>query len=253
MTSSFLTHDEIQSITSARAGSTTGSLHAIASSKSLSDLVADYLIQQLVSGGLAQGQRVNEAELSRALGISRNPIREAINGLQERGMLIAAPRRGSFVRRFTLEDVNAIFSFRLPLELFIVERAVEVVQQSDIARLTDLLATMRQDADRGDILKLRRKDTMFHMELARLSGNRHAIHAFANLATEMMMLLTTFHTHVESPHASVASHLPIIDALTARSKPAARSVMKRHLREAWDIMLQLHADRPADGHGSLAA
>lgn len=252
MTASIPTGEEIQSIAPARAGSTTGTLHAIASAKSLSDLVAEHLIQQLVSGGLAQGQRINEAELARALGISRNPIREAINGLQERGMLIAAPRRGSFVRRFTLEDVDAIFSFRLPLELFIVERAVEVVQLSDIARLTELLATMGQDADRGDILELRRKDKLFHMELAHLSGNRHAIQAFANLSTEMMMLLTTSHTHVESPHASVTSHLPIIDALTRRSKPAARSAMKRHLREAWDIMLQLYADRPADEHGLAA-
>ena len=68
-------------------------MHAIASARSLSDVVADRLLQQLVSGGLAQGQRVDEAELSRALGISRNP-----NARTAHSLLTDAGESGTEVR-----------------------------------------------------------------------------------------------------------------------------------------------------------
>ena len=181
------------------------SLLAISSSRSLSDLVADYLIQQLVSGGLAPGQRVNEAELARALGISRNPIREAISGLHERGMLIAAPRRGSFVRRFTIDDVNEIFSFRMTLERFTVQAAVEAMRASDMTRLDQLFGEMTRLADQGNVHAVRKGDMLLHGEIARISCNRHAINAFENLSTEVLMLMTIPHAQVESLHASHAS------------------------------------------------
>ena len=170
-----------------------------------------------------------------------------------RGMLIAAPRRGSFVRRFTLDDVDGIFAFRIPLERFIVGEAVALMQEPDIARLKALLADMTRQADDGDILMLRRSDMLFHAELSRLSGNRHAIQAFDTLSTEIMMLLATPHAPVESPQDSARSHLPIIDALATRSVGAVKSAMERHLREAWDVMRRIYAGRLAGHDTELAA
>lgn len=229
------------------------SLRAIATSRSLSDLVADYLIQQLISGRLAQGQRVNEAELARALGISRNPIREAISGLHERGMLIAVPRRGSFVRRFTTDDVNEIFSFRMILERFTVQAAAGAMWGGDMEVLTGLFdATMRL-ADEGDVHAVRKHDMLMHAEIARVSGNRHAMNAFENLSTEVLMLMTIPHEQVESLQASVADHLPIIDALRTGSQAAAMLAMEQHLRVAWALLSRVYAGRSTDDHVENAA
>lgn len=228
-------------------------LLAISASRSLSDLVADYLIQQLVSGRLAQGQRINEAELARALGISRNPIREAISGLHERGMLIAAPRRGSFVRRFTIDDVNEIFSFRTALERFTVQAAVKAAGQPDMARLSGLFEDMVHSAERDDVHSVRKSDMLFHAEIARISGNRHAINAFETLSTEILMLMTIPHQQVESLQASAADHAPLLEAFRARSPSAARHEIGRHLRNAWILMLQLYASRPADDRAGAVA
>jgi len=63
---------------------------------SLSDQMRNLLLEGLTSGRLRPGDRINEAEFARTLGISRNPIREAISGLAQRGFLVAVPRRGHF-------------------------------------------------------------------------------------------------------------------------------------------------------------
>ena len=228
------------------------SLHAISSSRSLSDLVADYLIQQLVTGGLAQGQRVNEAEMARALGISRNPIREAVSGLHERGVLIAVPRRGSFVRRFTTLDVNELFSFRMSLERFTIAAAVDTARPADLARLADIVTDMTQTAKIGDVHAVRKGDMLFHAEIARISRNRHAINAFENLATDVLILMTIPHAQVISLKASAADHLPLLEALRLRSKPAARDAIDQHLRAAWDLMLRLYAHTADDRAPSVA-
>src|SRR5271154_5189898 len=72
---------------------------------SLSEQVRNFLLKEMTSGRLKPGGRINEAELARKLGISRNPIREAISGLAQRGYLVSAPRRGHFMRRFSTRDV----------------------------------------------------------------------------------------------------------------------------------------------------
>ena len=79
-------------------------------------------LSSLTFGELAPGERINEAELARLLGISRNPVREAVAGLVRQGFLVARPRRGAFLRTFTRKDVDDIFSWRRCVEDSIVFR-----------------------------------------------------------------------------------------------------------------------------------
>ena len=91
---------------------------------SLVDQVENFLFKQLVAGRLQQGERINEAELARILGISRNPIREAVRKLEERGLLISIPHKGNVVRHFELDDVNDIFTFRICIESAAIRAAL---------------------------------------------------------------------------------------------------------------------------------
>ena len=108
-------------------------------SRMLSDQVAEHLFRELVSGRLRGGQRINEAELARTLGISRNPIREAIRKLEERGLLVSSPRRGTFVRSFTKQDIEDVFSFRTMVEDFAVRQALTRITPADVEGLRKMV------------------------------------------------------------------------------------------------------------------
>src|ERR1700677_5325398 len=98
---------------------------------SLSEHVRNFLLKEMTSGRLRPGGRINEAELARKLGISRNPIREAISGLAQRGFLVAVPRRGHFMRVFTPQDVKDVFPFPICGESFAIREALPLMRQAD--------------------------------------------------------------------------------------------------------------------------
>jgi DNA-binding GntR family transcriptional regulator len=144
---------------------------------SLSDQVRNILLESLTSGHLRPGGRINEAELARVLGISRNPIREAVSGLAQRGFLVSAPRRGHFMRRFSPRDVNDVFSFRICVESFAIRQALPLMTQHDHKGLRNIVDRMIAAAQAGRLTDLRQEDIVLHRRICELSRNRQTLNA----------------------------------------------------------------------------
>ncbi|KQU94671.1 hypothetical protein ASD00_22490 [Ensifer sp. Root31] len=199
----------------------------------LSDQVATFLIRELIFGRLQPGQRINEAELARNLGISRNPIREAIRRLEERGLLISAPRRGTFVRTFSRKDIDEIFSFRVVVERFAIEQALPLMTDEDIDRISAFVDAMVSAADANNEVALVENDLAFHLEICKLSNNRQTLHAFMNIQAEVQMLITMAEQRFESLEAAAVDHWPVVDALRTRDVPKACDAISDHIKDSW--------------------
>lgn len=204
----------------------------------LSDQVADFLMGQIVSGNIRQGDRINEAELARRLGISRNPIREAVNRLEERGLLIAIPRRGHFVRSFSRKDIDDLLSFRTAIESFALQQGLAEMNEADIAGLAELVGEMENAAAAGDEARLTALDLSFHRRICELSGNGHTLHAFTSIQGEVQMLIAFVDYGFTSLHAAAADHWPIVEALGTRNTARATEALQEHIRDAWSRIAQ---------------
>ncbi len=209
---------------------------------SLTDQVRNILLEDLTSGRLRPGDRINEAKLARALGISRNPIREAISGLAQRGFLIAVPRRGHFMRRFTLDDVNDFFSFRICVESFAVRQALPKLTDSDRNALKALFERMMQAAKAGHLTRLRQADLALHRRLCELSRNRQTVRAHEGIDAEMQMLIASVGIEQESPLETAMGHVPLIEAILKGDVDEAVAAMERHLKETWYNVLQRYEE-----------
>lgn len=205
----------------------------VLSTQMLSQQVVDFLMGELVAGRIRQGDRINEAELARRLGISRNPIREAVKRLEERGLLISAPRRGTFVRRFSRRDIDDIFSFRVALEAFALQQALPGIGEADLEGLAELIAGMEAAADAGDEARLTALDLAFHHRICALSGNGQTLRAFASIQGEVQMLIALVDYGYESLHAAAADHWPVVEALRGRDPQRAEAALVEHIRDAW--------------------
>lgn len=215
---------------------------------SLADQVRDYLLEGLTSGQLRPGDRINEAELARMLGISRNPIREAISGLAQLGFLVAAPRRGHFMRVFTPDDVNDVFSFRICVETFAIRQAMPQMTKSDVGGLVDLVDQMIVAARAERLSELRQADMALHRRICELSGNQQTVRAHAGIDTEVQMLVAFVDLDQETPMAAALSHEPIIEAIGARDVERSVRAIEQHSRQTWARVLALY-----DASGLAAA
>ena len=91
----------------------------------LVEQVADYLTQAIIQQHFLPGERLSEVQLSKDLGVSRAPVREAARLLESRGLLISKPRRGFFVRALNAVELEDVFDLRLCLERHAIQRLAE--------------------------------------------------------------------------------------------------------------------------------
>ncbi len=207
---------------------------------SLVDQVENFLFKQLVSGRLQQGERINEAELARSLGISRNPIREAVRKLEERGLLIAIPHKGNFVRHFELEDVNDIFTFRICIESAAIRAALPRMSDADLEAVAGIVDAMVAAAEAGDERGLVENDIAFHQRICELSGSRHIARAFGDIYAEVRMLITLVEHRFESLHAAAIDHWPVVEALKTRDPDKAIAAMVTHIEDPWQRIVKAY-------------
>src|SRR5262245_3500271 len=110
--------------------------------KTLRRNLVDLVFDAILSGKFRPGERLNESELSRRLGVSRTPIREALHQLEEQGIVINNPRRGMFVVALNTKDVQEICKVRLILEAEALHLCKEHFNLEVERKLTRLLKTL---------------------------------------------------------------------------------------------------------------
>lgn len=207
---------------------------------SLADQVRNLLLEGVTSGHLKPGGRINEAELARRLGISRNPIREAISGLAQKGFLVAVPRRGHFMRSFSREDLDDIFSFRICVESFAIRQGMGRMGAKDVAGLEAIVERMLVAAEASDLAGLQEADVAFHRTVCELSGNRQTVRAHQGIETELRMLIAYVDLEHETPMQSALVHVPVLEAIAGGNVEKAVAAMERHIRATWDNVIEIY-------------
>lgn len=200
--------------------------------KSLAEQATERIYQALIHGEMKPGQRINEVELARAFGVSRNPVREALRRLEHSGLLYSEAGRGTFVRKLQLSDIDEIYSFRRTIEVFAARLAVKHLRPKELQSLEHLFDKMRASALSGSGVGTVENDLLFHRRICELSGNSRALRCFDDLSAEIRMLIMLVNRRYEVEEA-VDDHLPILEALRTRDPDESARTIAEHIDEAW--------------------
>lgn len=157
---------------------------------SLVDLATDKIRELLLSGTIRPGERVREEWLTSILGISRPPVREAIQVLLQQGLLVRSPRRGVSVVTLSDEDVSDIYSLRGALDQFAIQLGVPVKDPHLLEPLRSAIEEMRRSADAGDHPRYVEANRLFHVALVALGGNRRLTSMYVMLMNQMQLLMS---------------------------------------------------------------
>lgn len=109
------------------------------------------LREAIISGRLAPGTRLSEQQIGERFGVSRTPVREAINQLEREGLLTTVARAGVYVRRLDARDVAEIYETREALEVQAVRLASRRLTRVNAARLEEQLRALRVAAEAADV------------------------------------------------------------------------------------------------------
>jgi DNA-binding GntR family transcriptional regulator len=138
--------------------------------KVLKDQVVELLRNVILSGKIRAGGRINESQIARDLGVSRIPIREALQQLEQQGLVVTVPRRGKFVISLMEEEIQKINSLRIILEAEALRLCRAKITPEGIAALQKLAEKMDVAGGRPEI-EAAAMDLEFHRAIWRNSGS----------------------------------------------------------------------------------
>jgi DNA-binding GntR family transcriptional regulator len=204
--------------------------------KQLWEAVADHLRDEILDGRLAAGSRLVEAELAERFGVSRGPIRDALQELARAGLAVDLPRRGTFVSSLTEGDLAEVYVIRRAIEEAAARLTIERADEADVAAIFEALTTAETAYGGGDLAAAWDADMAFHRTYCRLSGNGRLLGLFDHLASQTVLLMRT---SLES-HASlgwtppVELHRRIAQAIADRDVERATAAVGAHYQYTQD-------------------
>lgn len=200
--------------------------------------VYDAIKNEILCGTYAPGDVLNERSLSEEMGISRTPIREALQMLAQDGWVQLETYKGAVIRELSLKYMQEIARIRLALEVCAIEDAVANITQEDIANLeaiqhrqAELLDSIQQKKQPDfDVQAFILLDRDFHCYIYDLSRNQELIHLLRNyydifryLGTQAVM------NTVERKRTTLQEHQAILDMLKQRDAAGAVQAMRTHM------------------------
>jgi DNA-binding GntR family transcriptional regulator len=189
--------------------------------------VYDALIDLIVGGELPPGQHMVETDLARQLGVSRQPIREALHRMEAEGWVDLRPSQGAFVHVPTDSEVDELLDVRALLEAETARlAAARPASAAQLARLREICREGQAAAEADDVRAAVAANNVFHAEIAAIGGNA----VLAELADIVGRRVQWYYRMVASArgHGSWAEHAEMIDAIEAGDPERAQALAQKH-------------------------
>lgn len=198
--------------------------------------VAGILREAITSGELAPGQKLTELELSAQLGTSRAPIREALRQLEQEGLVVSYPYRGTEVLGVSQEEIeNVLVPVRVALEKFAFAKAIAVITEDDLAALGEIVDSMDAAATRGDLTQLVDDDIRFHEAIVILSGQQHCLQIWRTIEPRVRAYFRRDAGYYEDSHAVAAQHRELLEVLRTVDPDRGQEAIVAHVQTHFSL------------------
>ena len=191
-------------------------------------MVTERIRDSIVDGTLKPGSQLSEVDLAHSYGVSRGPVREAIQRLVQEGLLRSEPHRGVFVPVLTDVDVVDVYLARAALESAALRLLIATsTWHSSYEILDKHVAEMEAAASLGDWETVGRFDLEFHTALVASTGSQRLQRMFATLISETRLCLAAL-TGAQARKDLVAEHRTICDGILDGNTERALAALEKH-------------------------
>ncbi|MBD8891128.1 GntR family transcriptional regulator [Roseibium litorale] len=195
--------------------------------QSVADTVFETLYRQILSLDLPPATKMSEAEVAKALGVSRQPVRDAFYRLSKLGFLLIRPQRATTVTQISESAVYQARFVRNAIEVQTVQVACDTLTSTDLAALDGIMNRQKQAVEELDPETFHRYDDLFHKEICERSGLEFAWDIIRENKAHMDRV--RFLSLSFASRDAFEDHIKVLDALKSREKTRAVEAMTRHL------------------------
>ncbi|MGF6604331.1 DNA-binding GntR family transcriptional regulator [Paraburkholderia sp. GAS448] len=217
-----------------RPTSLTLALVPINASASLRDQAYARLKQAITEADIYRSReeiRLDEKEMTEALGVSRTPVREAMTLLEQEGFLRTVPRRGIYIKRKTKREIVDMIYMWAALESVAARLATLRASDGDIAALRRMFDDFRDTTPAEHIEEYSEANITFHQSIVELSQSQLILDTIKNLFVHMRAIRKMTIAQSDRASRSIVDHMRIIEALERRDTELVENLVRQHSLE----------------------
>jgi DNA-binding GntR family transcriptional regulator len=203
----------------------------------LVDQVRDAILQEIATGALAPGERLVQERIAESLGVSRQPVQQALALLLSQGVLRDAPGRRLIVAPLDPQYVRQMYDMRAVIEGMAFGQAARRGAERAARAGPALIEAGRKAAASGSVPRLIAADMKFHAFIHELSGNTLVVPTLAPHLTYMQRVMGQVLQRDEKPRDIWAEHERMLDAVARGDADAAERLTREHITAAADFMI----------------
>ncbi len=210
----------------------------LSTAPSLVEQVRDAILAEILEGRMPAGTRVIQESIAQALGVSRQPVQQALLLLRNQGVLTDAPGRGLIVAAMDLDHVEQMYEIRSAIEGLAASLAA--TRQADRARKQGpaLIEAGRKAVASGSVARMIAADQKFHQFIYELSGNQLIAPSMDSHWTATQRVMGEVLMRDERPRNIWDQHEAIIEAIAQGKAEKAGKLVHQHLTQAAEFMLK---------------
>ena len=194
--------------------------------------IYDRLKAQVVGFSIRPGDRLNEGALARALGVSRTPLREALNRLLAERLVMFQPGVGFFCRKLEPREIFDLYELRSVIETTAIRSACARGLDEDLNALSEDTLRHGLDITGLTVAEATARDEAFHMGIARMSGNQALTSVLANINDRIRFIRCV--NMAARVSESKNEHVAVLSELLGRDADAASQNLEQHIAQRMD-------------------
>ncbi|GGM49301.1 GntR family transcriptional regulator [Longimycelium tulufanense] len=199
--------------------------------RSTVEIISDELRSAILYGSLPPGGQLGEADLAARLGVSRGPLREAMQRLVQEGLLRSEPHRGLFVIELDEDDVRDIYYARLAVERAACQQIMQRNRGEALVTLNEALQGLVAAARRRDRVAMSDADQAFHQALVQASGSVRLERMAQTLLVETRMCLNALQETYPEPGDLVEEHRKLVEAIADGDEERLLRLIEEHMTD----------------------
>lgn len=203
-------------------------------------LIARQLRAAIATGQFAPGEQLLEAALAQSLGVSRAPLREAMQRLTQEGLLIGHRNRGLFVMDLDEDAIRDTYLARGAVERAAIEHLITSGRAAEAGALNELVDRMEEFRGDPSSQEVSALDMSFHEKLVELSGSPHLQRMHRTLLTQVQMCLTHMQATYDSIDHRVDEHRSLAQAIIGADIERAVALLRAHMDDGMNRLLNAH-------------
>ena len=203
----------------------------------LVELVQEAIVAEIASGKLPPGARIIQEQIAQQLGVSRQPVQQALLVLRNLGVLREAPGRGLQVAPLDLDHARDMYDMRAVIEGLAFRKAAERSTESAAQRGAAHIAAGRKAVAAGNVARMIAADMAFHAFIYELSQNPLVAPAMDTHWTNTQRVMGEVLLRDEQPRDIWDQHEALLNAVVAGDGKAAERLARQHIEQAANFML----------------